>query len=223
MQFPPSPSFDCPALDDLSLNHFDALEGCWPSQFPFVQNEDYSVSSQSYLSSSGQFHSKWSVPALESSLNSSLHMSFMLPKDEPAIVNGPCIPYFPFPELDVPPSPTDTCSSFSTDSAPPTSPSPPPESIHVVCKVPVIAPVPLPYHSPTFLQFDLPDVEEDLSHPPYTQRLRSASKRKRDNEDTLVHERLTQRRRLGDVPQISGYSARRQPTSGRPIRRLVQR
>lgn len=40
--------------------------------------------------------------------------------------------------------------------------------IHVVCNAPLVAPVPLPYHSPTFLQFDLPDIDADLSHPPYT-------------------------------------------------------
>ncbi|KAF8136094.1 hypothetical protein EV363DRAFT_720197 [Boletus edulis] len=70
-------------------------------------------------------------------------------------------------------SPSDSCSSLP-------SPSPSPDTIHVVCNVPLIAPRPLPYHSPTFLQFDLPDTDEDLSHPPYTHR---PSKRKRDNND----------------------------------------
>ncbi|KAG9318264.1 hypothetical protein JVU11DRAFT_346 [Chiua virens] len=54
------------------------------------------------------------------------------------------------------------------------------EPIRVVCNVPLLAPRPLPYHSPTFLQFDLPDTDEDLSHPPYTHR---PPKRKRDFDD----------------------------------------
>ncbi|KAJ6618350.1 hypothetical protein B0H10DRAFT_2217863 [Mycena sp. CBHHK59/15] len=53
---------------------------------------------------------------------------------------------------------------------------------HVVCNAPLVAPIPLPYHSPTFLQFDLPDIDADLSHPPYT-RTRAATKRKRDEEE----------------------------------------
>ena len=79
----------------------------------------------------------------------------------------------------VPPSPTDTSSSATSDlSAPSPRPSPPQL---VICNAPLVAPRPLPYHSPTFLQFDLlPDVDEDLSHPPYTKR---ASKRKRDDAD----------------------------------------
>ncbi|KAN0075338.1 hypothetical protein V8E55_011361 [Tylopilus felleus] len=74
------------------------------------------------------------------------------------------------------------------------SPSPPPDTIHVVCNVPLIAPRPLPYHSPTFLQFDLPDTDEDLSHPPYTHR---PSKRKRDNEDNPPVSLLPSKRRSG--------------------------
>lgn len=83
----------------------------------------------------------------------------------------------PLRPFDFPPSPSETCSSFSTD----LSPSPEPVTIRVVCDVPLVAPRPLPYHSPTFLQFDLPDPDEDLSHPPYTNR---PSKRKRDNDDS---------------------------------------
>ncbi|KIK63632.1 hypothetical protein GYMLUDRAFT_57310 [Collybiopsis luxurians FD-317 M1] len=61
------------------------------------------------------------------------------------------------------------------------SPPPRPQSLHVICNAPLIAPKPLPYHSPTFLKFELlPDLDEDLSHPPYTQR---PSKRKRADAD----------------------------------------
>ncbi|KAI5900236.1 uncharacterized protein SCHCODRAFT_02710127 [Schizophyllum commune H4-8] len=88
-------------------------------------------------------------------------------------------PWAALPELDLPPSPTDTSSSATSDlSAPSPRPSPPQL---VICNAPLVAPRPLPYHSPTFLQFDLlPDVDEDLSHPPYTKR---ASKRKREDAD----------------------------------------
>ncbi|PBK77691.1 hypothetical protein ARMSODRAFT_946545 [Armillaria solidipes] len=44
-------------------------------------------------------------------------------------------------------------------------------TVYVICTAPLIAPKPLPYHSPTFLQFkSLPDLDQDLSHPPYTYR-----------------------------------------------------
>ncbi|KAJ6606521.1 hypothetical protein DFH09DRAFT_1299754 [Mycena vulgaris] len=74
----------------------------------------------------------------------------------------PYAPVFP----DLPPSPTDTCTSFASSSAG----TPPPRTTHVVCNAPLVAPIPLPYHSPTFLQFELPDLDEDLSYPPYTTR-----------------------------------------------------
>ncbi|ESK92879.1 hypothetical protein Moror_9082 [Moniliophthora roreri MCA 2997] len=49
----------------------------------------------------------------------------------------------------------------------------------VTCTAPLIAPKPLPYHSPTFLKFDLlPEIDEDLSYPPYCQR----PKRKRGED-----------------------------------------
>ncbi|KAG2115501.1 hypothetical protein DEU56DRAFT_174752 [Suillus clintonianus] len=86
------------------------------------------------------------------------------------------IPTYIMPPFHFPPSPSETCSSFSTD----LSPSPEPVTIRVVCDIPLVAPRPLPYHSPTFLQFDLPDPDEDLSHPPYTHR---PPKRKRDDKD----------------------------------------
>ncbi|KAF9262127.1 hypothetical protein L218DRAFT_447077 [Marasmius fiardii PR-910] len=80
---------------------------------------------------------------------------------------------------------SDAGSSPSTSTASITPPLPPPrrpqQALHVICNAPIIAPKPLPYHSPTFLKFELlPDIEEDLSHPPYTQR---PSKRKRENSD----------------------------------------
>jgi hypothetical protein len=85
-----------------------------------------------------------------------------------------------------PPSPSGTWSSSCTD----ISSASPPQSVHVICNAPLVAPIPLPYHSPTFLQFELPDVDQDLSHPPYTQR---SPKRKRvqheDVDDLIVPKR----------------------------------
>ncbi|KIP09094.1 hypothetical protein PHLGIDRAFT_126548 [Phlebiopsis gigantea 11061_1 CR5-6] len=65
-------------------------------------------------------------------------------------------------------------SCFATSPPSPRAPgsrpaAPPPPAVHVVCTAPLVAPKPLPYHSPTFLHFDLPDDDEDLSHPPYAQ------------------------------------------------------
>jgi len=83
------------------------------------------------------------------------------------------------------PAPSDSSIlSWDADSVP----TPPPGPTHVVCNAPLVAPVPLPYHSPTFLQYDLPDDDEDLSHPPYTRR---PHKRKRaadeDADETRTH------------------------------------
>lgn len=48
----------------------------------------------------------------------------------------------------------------------------------IVCDVPLLAPKPLPYHPPRFLQFDdMPPPDADLSQPPFSK------KRARSNED----------------------------------------
>lgn len=78
---------------------------------------------------------------------------------------------------------SDTSSAVSRDS----DLSPSPEVAQVVCNAPLVAPIPLPYHSPTFLLYDLPDDDEDLSHPPYTQRPHKR-KRARDEEDDTQSE-----------------------------------
>ncbi|KAF5391895.1 hypothetical protein D9757_001775 [Collybiopsis confluens] len=94
--------------------------------------------------------------------------------------------------------------------------SSPPPSLHVICNAPLIAPKPLPYHSPTFLKFELlPDLDEDLSHPPYTQR---PSKRKRQDEpaDFCLRKRPALVSNL--VPSFS--SRRRKPVPVRHPYRL---
>ena len=87
----------------------------------------------------------------------------------------------------VPSSPSDSVTSSDT------TPSPAPEYVHVICNAPLVAPKPLPYHSPTFLQFDLPDDDEDLSHPPYVSR---PHKRKREEEDEDEHKFVIMKRRV---------------------------
>ncbi|KAH9901261.1 hypothetical protein C8Q73DRAFT_786642 [Cubamyces lactineus] len=89
---------------------------------------------------------------------------------------------------------SDTSSAISRDS----DLSPSPEVAEVVCNAPLVAPIPLPYHSPTFLMYDLPDEDEDLSHPPYTHRPHKR-KRSRDEVDD----------EYSDVNQCS--SAQREP------------
>ncbi|GLB35114.1 hypothetical protein LshimejAT787_0206790 [Lyophyllum shimeji] len=91
----------------------------------------------------------------------------------PPVDDDLVFPITSLPELYFPPSPSDTSSTSSTDLSSP-------QSVHVVCNAPLVAPIPLPYHSPRFLQFDLPDIDQDLSHPPYTRR---SSKRKRASDD----------------------------------------
>jgi hypothetical protein len=54
---------------------------------------------------------------------------------------------------------------------------------HVVCTAPLVAPVPVPRARPPLFECELPDIDEDLSHPPY---IRRPGKRKRvaiDEED----------------------------------------
>ncbi|KAF5372940.1 hypothetical protein D9758_001676 [Tetrapyrgos nigripes] len=80
-----------------------------------------------------------------------------------------------WPQFSFPPSPTDTIASDLWYSPPSR-----PQSLHVFCDAPLVAPKPLPYHSPTFLQFDLlPSLDENLSFPPYTRR---PPKRKRTSD-----------------------------------------
>ncbi|KAI0063478.1 hypothetical protein BV25DRAFT_1915374 [Artomyces pyxidatus] len=89
---------------------------------------------------------------------------------------------FSVPELEPPSSPSDiSASPISTAS----TPTPAPEFVHVVCNAPLIAPKPLPYRSPAFLEsFELPDPDEDLSHPPYTPSRTSKRKRAREEDDS---------------------------------------
>lgn len=91
----------------------------------------------------------------------------------------------------VPPSPSDSCSSSPTDHYSPHSPYHEPV-LHVICNIPLVAPKPLHYHDshPTILQLDLSEVNEDLSHPPYTHR---SPKRKHESDED--DSRLGQRRR----------------------------
>ncbi|THH20361.1 hypothetical protein EW146_g985 [Bondarzewia mesenterica] len=86
--------------------------------------------------------------------------------------------YLSVPELDLS-SPSAPNSPTSTDDAPPT---PSPEFVHVVCNAPLVAPKPVVYRPSAVLQFqfELPDPDEDLSHPPYTA---TRSKRKRTREE----------------------------------------
>ncbi|KAI0781067.1 hypothetical protein BD413DRAFT_600514 [Trametes elegans] len=119
---------------------------------------------------------------------------------------------------------SDTSSAISRDS----DLSPAPTVAEVVCNAPLVAPVPLPYHSPTFLMYDLPDEDEDLSHPPYTHR---PHKRKRardesdadEGEDACEGSREPAKRRArwaagasasASAGQWAGAAARHPPAAG---------
>lgn len=123
-------------------------------------------------------------------------------------------------------SPTRSDSTMSVlSAASPALSSPPP--VHVVCTAPLVAPKPLPYHSPTFLQFDLPDDDEDLSHPPYCSRPHKRKRQETDLDDDASEDadarRVVIKRRAADdrrahwhaaahavqprpVPHLSSYS-----------------
>ncbi|TFL07710.1 hypothetical protein BDV98DRAFT_652599 [Pterulicium gracile] len=81
------------------------------------------------------------------------------PKSVPTLI--PELGFSPTPSedyySDVLPSPTGSPESQLSDMA----------EIHVVCNAPLVAPIPLPRHLPTLFSCELPDIDEDLSHPPY--------------------------------------------------------
>ncbi|KAF5358014.1 hypothetical protein D9756_001705 [Leucocoprinus leucothites] len=126
---------------------------------------------------------------------------------------------------DFPPSPSETSSSSSTDSSPTLIRRPRSAPLHVVCNAPLVAPIPLPYHSPTFLQFDLPDMDEDLSRPPY---IKQALKRKRDLDeqpDAVPAKRSlrTRTKSIPSMPPASRRSKQHPPQSRHSNTRLLQR
>ncbi|GBE82360.1 predicted protein [Sparassis crispa] len=139
----------------------------------------------------------WQLPPLD----------FLLPFHHDAM---PPQEYF-VPDLGFSPTPSDS-STISGDS----EPSPAPEFTHVVCNAPLVAPVPLPYHSPTFLRYeDLPDEDEDLSHPPYTRR---PQKRKREDAGVDLQDSVPPTKRRSIVADFS----RLQCGSRHPLARNVQ-
>lgn len=88
------------------------------------------------------------------------------------------------------PTRSDSSMSIHSESSPP--------AVHVICTAPLIAPKPLPYHSPTFLQFDLPDDDEDLSHPPYVSRPHKRKRQDDDDDDDDADEPAVMKRRATD-------------------------
>ncbi|KZT28504.1 hypothetical protein NEOLEDRAFT_1129313 [Neolentinus lepideus HHB14362 ss-1] len=134
----------------------------------FYQRPQYLCSSYQYPWV-GPSQPKASANALDYTLNWNWPWA---PAMNPFIDALPQITYNPFApqqfnmsDMSSPPSPIDTPASDS--------PSPAPQ------RIPLLAPKPLLYHSPKFLQFELPDEDEDLSHPPYIR----PAKRKRDDDD----------------------------------------
>ncbi|KAF8654223.1 hypothetical protein AX16_003747 [Volvariella volvacea WC 439] len=159
---------------DLSLGIFDTHSVSWTDasnsswSMPQRRTRTKHRAGQPYYTTTGLFSS---LPAPNATVWS---------------YNSP--PYLSVPESLPSPSASSPCSSTDT-SSPTMYPSSPPAlalepqvpQTHVICNAPLVAPIPLPYHSPTFLQFNfLPDIDEDLSQPPYTQRI---PKRKRSETD----------------------------------------
>jgi hypothetical protein len=109
----------------------------------------------------------------------------------------------------LPLSPPSPLSPATLSPASPASPLARPHStpLHVVCDAPLLAPVPLPYHSPTFLQFELPDIDQDLSRPPYVKQSRKRKRGPRDHLDAAP----SKRRSAGMPP-----APRLQPRHHRP-------
>ena len=205
MSFPSSHP-DFPPFADLSLND---SQRSWQTP-QLQSKPDFPLQSYTAESNNPSRHlSGWSVPGWQSSLDFGSDMippysntvnlppSWGTPYYPKATMESLFLPRLSLPDLSdceffeslsaflqtycltsaaAPSSPTDTCSSVYSD----VSSSSPPPSIHVICNIPVVAPRPLPYHSPTFLQFELPDADADLSHPPYT---RGPPKRKREADD----------------------------------------
>jgi hypothetical protein len=212
---------DSVPLSQLSLSSFDDSDSCWshnPSSSSLMLGEP-----------------SWPTPSWEQSASSSLWDTLLPPFADsessctlPVNIDLSFCTYFYLINsghgltgktmaTTVPASPASSASGLSDLSVtPPPILSVTPEtdtSVNVVqCNAPLLAPRPLPYHSPTFLQFEqLPDFDEDLSHPPYTKRS-THSKRKRDTSDEL-DSRLAQKRRVinPSYPQSSSVPVTQVP------------
>ncbi|KAI0721642.1 hypothetical protein C8T65DRAFT_201771 [Cerioporus squamosus] len=112
---------------------------------------------------------------------------------------------------------SDTSSAVSRDS----DLSPSPEVAEVVCNAPLVAPIPLPYHSPTFLLYDLPDDDEDLSHPPYTHRPHKRKRAREDEDENAdgqeAHPVPAKRRSIAEGSQRWSSSAEHWASSAAPV------
>ena len=93
--------------------------------------------------------------------------------------------------------PLDTCSSTLTDT-PPTPHHDNSQSPHVICDVPLAAPIPLPCYYPSFLLSDSPDTTS------YTRR---APKRKRGADDS--DDDLAPKRRFSNPPLATSHHIQR--------------
>lgn len=96
----------------------------------------------------------------------------------------------------VPPSSSaEACSSTSLDPSltPPHNSS---QSVHVICNVPLVAPIPLPCHYPSFLRSDPSDVKKDFCRVP---------KRKRGMDESNDDSTAPKRR----FPNVKGHQSHR--------------
>ncbi|KAF8742730.1 hypothetical protein AX14_002535 [Amanita brunnescens Koide BX004] len=104
----------------------------------------------------------------------------------------------------VPLSFSDNRSSTSVDT-PLTPPHNNSKSIHVVCDIPLVAPIPLPCYYPSFLRYEPPDTT------PYTCR---APKRKRGVDE--FNDDLAPKRRFTNPPLAASHHVQRSRQRRRP-------
>ncbi|TFK42739.1 hypothetical protein BDQ12DRAFT_719584 [Crucibulum laeve] len=172
--------------------------------FPFLQtltpDPDYPMQSSPYAASD-QLNSSLGMGQSWEAVPSRFHKVYDV---QPS--------FYPTPELYFPPSPSDRSSSSLSEFSQISYPQ------YVVCNAPLVAPIPLPYHSPTFLQFELPDSDQDLSHPPYTSR--QSSKRKRDPEEQCEGVSTQSKRRTLVLPLGAGRIAKKPFIAAPNTRRL---
>ena len=153
--------------------------------------------------------------------HASPQMSILFGRESPHIPLRPHSPFCFSPAPSPSPSPTLTSSMPST----PPDPTPSPEFIDVICNAPLVAPIPLPYLSPTFLQFHhhLPVADDDYFPPdafsPHNNPPRVPAKRKRAEDELVSFALLIDTCAFSpDYPPAKRLA--RWPSSCRPVHRL---
>jgi len=187
-----------PLAQFAQFTHLDQWAPSWPDVYAFSKSDSRLSRPHPYSS-----RRRPPYPRLEPTLSLSLRSPRTGVQPVLRTQVPPTFSAFPIPVATpaLERSPMSTSSNPGSPMSTAAPPTPAPEFLQVVCNAPLLAPKPLPYRPPAFLDsFELPDPDEDLSRPPYT---RSSSKRKRtrtrDGQDDLAPSLVSKRRATESV------------------------